>query len=178
MRGGTSGKKALNASYTGALDYFVSKAIGMFQRTQGADELRIEGVPQDLIQKLHFEAAFRRGAENGQNEPLLENKHLSEKWREQGESFGWGPKEAVALLHAIKRGPSQDELKSRCLTVACKVRNVLQNATLPLERLFKRQTPEQREHQKQLKTEHTKTEKKLGEHLVKPSKRNDHSHSH
>jgi conjugative relaxase-like TrwC/TraI family protein len=107
--------------YEGGLDYFVWKAIGPFQRVEAVDELRIKGVPQELVTKLFFDPAFgTKRTEGLAPTELLPNEALFSKWQKQAELAGWIRKEATDLLSKLHREQILANIASECWGVVRK----------------------------------------------------------
>jgi len=126
----------LRESYAGALDYFTEKAIGPFQRVPNVNELRIVGIPHHVVEKVFFGDLLDCGANKKAAHIALDKREMLTAWRAQGEAFGWGPKEAAALLRGFRREQFWNEVKVRCINHPARS---LLNATASLSRLITRE---------------------------------------
>lgn len=95
--------KATSYLYDVALGSGLRRLIGPFQREPGILDLRIVGVPRELVRRLYFDTAFSRDHSRGPNEQPLTEKELFASWRAQGKGLGWGEKEAKAFLDDANR---------------------------------------------------------------------------
>jgi hypothetical protein len=102
-------KAELAYYYEGGLDYFVWKAIGPFNRQPGCDELRIVGVPQELVSKFFYGRSSAHAFEG----ELAPGDSLFAKWQSQAKDWGWGPKEAEALLKNLHYKQKLEEIRER-----------------------------------------------------------------
>jgi hypothetical protein len=153
----------LSITYAAALDHFTEQAIGPFHRVPDIGELRIEGIPQEVVRRFCLESPppFERG--NLPNRPLPHKAAISANWRAQGEMYGWGPKEAAAFLRGLRRERFWNEVKAKCTYVAQNPSKALLEVTAPLRRVLAAQ-------KEQTQAEQQKDKDK--------TKSNTHTHSH
>jgi hypothetical protein len=102
-------KAELAYYYEGSLDYFVWKTIGPFNRQPGCDELRIVGVPQEVVLKFFY----GRSSALAFDGELAPGDSLFAKWQSQAKDWGWGPKEAEALLKTLHYKQELESLRER-----------------------------------------------------------------
>jgi conjugative relaxase-like TrwC/TraI family protein len=115
--------------YEGGLDYFVWKAIGPFKRVKGVDELRITGVPQELVTKFFFDPTIgAKQVEGERPEALLPYDALFAKWQKQADRCGWGPRDAAALLGQLRRERIAENITGECLAFVSKGQALLEKA--------------------------------------------------
>lgn len=138
----------LNEAYAGALDYFISKAIGPFKRVANIDELRIVGVPQAVVQKFLFDPSFNQPDLFDPSSRGLQRNELAAQWRAQGERFGWGPRQAEALLFALERERISSVLKDQICARFRDVERICRDAKDSAKRMLKseRSTTIERQH--------------------------------
>jgi len=105
-------KEFLRSLYDLALRQHYRQLIGPLQRVGGIRDLRIVGVPQELVRKFFFDPAFNRDLRFGQNAKPLAEMEMFAKWRAQGESLGWGVNEAKAFLLETNRQKYWADLKT------------------------------------------------------------------
>ena len=132
-------RSPLQQAYAGALDYFAEKAIGAFHRVPHLQELRIAGIPQQLVQRFFFGPCMDGGTSKEVNRIAVTKEELFTKWRAEGQGFGWGAKEANALLRGFKREQFWDALRARCTHAAIHPAKALLSATASLSRLMTRE---------------------------------------
>jgi len=105
-------KEKMTASYAFAVRAYFVDLIGPFQKVQGIRDLRIVGVPQEVVRRFFFDPSFNRDSGFEKNGKPLEDTQLFAKWRAQGERLGWGVDQAKALLRESNRQKYWDDLKS------------------------------------------------------------------
>jgi hypothetical protein len=108
-------KAKLSWFYEGALDYMTADAIGPFRRVQDCDEMRIQGVPQELVRRFFFgdSVGHNRMSVGGQGD-LIPNEDLFKKWQSQAKSWGWGQNEAAAFLRSLNHERLLNSLVDGC----------------------------------------------------------------
>ena len=139
------GKTALRESYAGALDYFVSKAIGPFHRARGVDEIRIVGVPQNVVEMFYRDCSFAKNLSVMTDCKPLVNSELPKMWRIESERCGWGQVEASALLRQLKKEQALSERELSTGLAKRIAQTVLQTAKSTFKNLVERGTSEQPE---------------------------------
>jgi len=105
-------KESMRTLYDLTLRKHYRQLIGPFQRVGGIRDLRIVGVPQELVRRFFFDPAFNRDLRFGQSAKPLAEMEMFAKWRAQGESLGWGVNQAKAFLRETSRQKYWIDLKA------------------------------------------------------------------
>ena len=97
-------RAGLATAYQTLLGGQLQKHIGIFQEWADTD-LRLVGVPSELCLKFGYDRNARHELTDAWGRPAtaLQGKELFEAWRRLGDKYGWGGKQAEALLDHINR---------------------------------------------------------------------------
>ncbi len=85
--------------------------IGSFQRVPGMEEFRIHGVPQELVQRFFFDPKFSEEMRLRASHKDLAEVNLFALWKQEGQRFGWGERQASALIRQAIHRKSWADLK-------------------------------------------------------------------
>ena len=132
-------RNPVRESYGCALHYFTARSIGVFHRVPNAGELRIVGIPQEVVRKFFFGGDRNSARPEYSKNRTLNRKEITAAWRAQGDSFGWGPKEAATLLRQFKREQFWKELKERYMPRLGSPGQPSQDVTASLRRVVPRE---------------------------------------
>lgn len=107
-------RAAITLEYTEQLQRLATDVIGPFRRSLGEDQLRIVGIPQEVVRKFQ-ETCIPPADKSTQNGTWFENEPLYAYWRAQAASLGWGPNDAAAFLGKLRREQFWSEVKAKCV---------------------------------------------------------------
>lgn len=128
----------LSESYAGALDFLIEGAIGPFHRVANVGELRIVGIPQEVVRRFFWGPDLDCQQPSQAHHGTPSRKQLSAKWRAQATSLGWGPKEAAVFLSQLRREQCWRDLRTVCIYGARNAARTLRDVMAPLSRLITR----------------------------------------
>jgi hypothetical protein len=96
-------RASLAEAYRALLGGQLQKHVGAFQEWAGTD-MRLFGVPAELCAKCFFDPNVRSELTDASGRPArtLGSQELLGAWRRLGDKYGWGPKQAEALLAQMK----------------------------------------------------------------------------